>query len=128
MLLAITLASVSGAAALVDPLTGSLKLDRAVLSATLRGDLPSAAGTWALSKRAALGLPPASTLVNAESFGTRFGASFHLQQQLAGIEVYGARAVVTVDTYSRVVMLSSSVAGWSRAKSTWLIDRREAIA
>src|SRR4051812_8959093 len=103
------LASLVLAAALFDPQTGAVRVDRGILSAPLQGELSAAARAWALGRRAELGLPPDSTLVNGESFGTRFGASMHLLQQVDGVEVYGANAVVTVDSSARVKLLTSSL-------------------
>jgi hypothetical protein len=105
-----------------------LTLQRGVLSAPLGGDLPAAAREWALSHRDALGLPPGSTLTSANAFGTRFGASFHLQQTIDGIEVYRAKAVVTVDAHARVVLITSSVSSYLTARSTWTWDADAALA
>lgn len=121
------LASLVLAAAVFDPQTGAVQVDRGILSSPLQGDLPQAARAWALSRRGELGLPADSTLVNGESFGTRFGASFHLLQQLDGVEVYGANAVVTVDKSARVVLLTSSLTSYRQARKGWLIDGDEAL-
>lgn len=121
------LASLVLAAALFDPETGAVRVDRGVLSAPLQGDLSAAARAWALSRRQELQLPADSTLVNGESFGTRFGASFHLLQQLDGVEVYGANAVVTVDKSGRVTVLTSSLVSYRQARKQWVIDGDEAL-
>src|SRR5262245_26333673 len=123
MLVALVLAATT-----FDPQTGAVTVQRGVLSAPLTGELSSAARGWALAHRADLALPPDSTLVNAESFGTRFGASFHLQQQLNGQDVYGANAVVTIDSKARVVLVTSSLSSYRTARTGWLIGQTEAIA
>ncbi|MBK7859571.1 MAG: hypothetical protein IPJ65_13325 [Archangiaceae bacterium] len=115
------------AAALYDPQTGALKVDRGILSAPLSGELSAAARAWALARRAELGLPPGSTLVSAESFGTKFGASFHLQQQLDGVDVYGANLVVTIDAHAQVSLVTSSLVAYREARRGWVIDPREAL-
>jgi len=122
------LASLALAAALYDPTTGAKTLDRGLLSAPLSGDLSLSARAWALSRRGELGLPPDSTLVVGPIFGTRFGASIHLEQQLDGVEVYGANAVVTLDEQARVVLFTSSLVNYREARKTWLIGDTEAIA
>src|SRR4051794_6134638 len=94
------------AAAIYDPDTGAVKVDHGILSPPLSGELSSAARTWALAHRAELGLPADSTLVNAESFGTKLGASFHLQQQIDGVDVYGANLVVTIDARAQVSLVT----------------------
>ncbi|MCC6334371.1 MAG: hypothetical protein IT380_10335 [Myxococcales bacterium] len=80
-----------------------------VLSAPITGDPVSAVRAWALSQRARYGLPAASTLTSRESFSTRFGASFHLAQTVRGVDVYGAKLVVTLDELARVVTVTSSL-------------------
>jgi hypothetical protein len=115
-------------AALYDPDTGAVKIDRGILSAPLSGELSQAARVWALGHRSELGLPPDSTLVNAESFGTKFGASFHLQQQIDGVDIYGANAVVTLDASARVTLVTSSLVTYQQARKGWLIGEAEAIA
>jgi hypothetical protein len=110
-----------------DPQTGQLRIQQGVLSAPLSGELSSAARSWALARRGDLGLPPGSTLRNAESFGTRFGASFHLQQQLGGVDVYGAKVVVTLDAQARVTLVSSSLTSYRAARTTWVLDAGAAL-
>ncbi len=110
-----------------DPATGQLTLQRGIQSAPLTGELSSAARLWALSKRTELGLPPDSTLDNADSFGTRFGASFHLQQRKDGIEVYGAQLVVTLDAQARVQIVSSSLFNYRTAQTVWSITSPAAM-
>ena len=70
--------------------------------------------TWALSQREHYGLPAGATLVTGDSFGTRFGASFHLQQTVKELEVYQAKLVVTLDEQRRVVQVSSSLAPFTQ--------------
>ncbi|MBL8952285.1 MAG: hypothetical protein JNK82_16015, partial [Myxococcaceae bacterium] len=109
-------ASLVLAAALYDPHTGAKTFDRGLLSTPLHGDVTLAARAWALSRRGELGLPPDSDLVVARTFGTRFGASIHLEQRLDGVEVYGANAVVTVDDQARVVLFTSSLVTYREAR------------
>lgn len=99
---------------IVTPQTGAPKLELGVLSAPLQGELTSAVRTWALSQRQRYGLPAASTLTSSEAFSTRFGASFHLQQLVQGVEVYQARLVVTLDDQRQVVQVASSLAAFNR--------------
>lgn len=94
---------------LVNPTSGAPKLEQGVLSAPLPGELSSAVQTWALAQRQRYGLPADATLTFVEAFSTRFGASFHLQQTVAGLEVYQAKLVVTLDDKRQVVQVSSSL-------------------
>ncbi len=115
------------AAALFDPVTGAKTLDRGLLSAPLSGDLSLAARAWALSRRSELGLPPDSSLAVGPIFGTRFGASIHLDQQVDGVELYGANAVVTLDEQARVVLFTSGLVSYREARKTWVIGEAEAL-
>jgi hypothetical protein len=94
---------------LVSPTTGAISLELGVLSDPLHGDLVSAVRAWALSQRARYGLPANANLKSADAFATRFGASFHLQQTVNDVDVYGARLVVTLDATGRVVQVASSL-------------------
>lgn len=111
----------------LDALTGQVRLRRGVLSAPLTGEPQAAALGWALEHGSELGLPGSSSLRGAASFDTRFGASVHLQQTLNGVDVYGARLVVTLDAHARVVLLSSSLAAFSAARSSWSVDADTAL-
>jgi hypothetical protein len=111
----------------VDPQTGALRLKAGLLSGPLSGEPSSAVLSWALGQRSELGLPATSGLKTASSFGTRFGASFHLQQTVAGLDVYGARLVVTLDAHARVVQLSSSLVAFGEVQSTWTVDADAAL-
>ncbi len=103
------------------------KVELGVLSEPLRGELSSAARAWALAHRGRWALPAVSTLETAESFGTRFGASFHLKQTVDGVEVHDARLVVTVDEQARVVQVSSSLVTWARLSREWRVDAAGAV-
>ncbi len=97
------------------------------LSAPLTGDLPQAAKAWAWNERWRYGLPAHSTLVNGQSFNTRFGASFHLLQHVGDVEVYGARLVVTVDARARVVQVASSLVTSPSVIAQWNLSPDEAL-
>lgn len=99
---------------LVNPSTGSPTLEQGVLSAPLQGELTAAVRTWALSQRQRYGLPATATLTSTDAFSTRFGASFHLQQLVNGVDVYQAKLVVTLDDKRQVVQVSSSLVPFTR--------------
>lgn len=105
---------------------GGLSLGIGVLTPPLEGSLRSAVRGYALSRRAELGLPASSTLGEPQAFGTRFGASFHLPQQVDGVDVYGAKVVVTVGRDRRVFQVASSVSGYARAAMSWRIGGEQA--
>ncbi|MBS1150947.1 MAG: putative Bacterial Ig-like domain [Myxococcaceae bacterium] len=113
---------------LVSPDTGQVKLSIGTLSEPLAGELSAAAWAWALGQRAALGLPANSSLRNVQTHGTRFGAAVRLQQQIDGVDVYGAQVVVTINAQRRVTMVSSSVLPFERSVMGWAIDSDEALA
>lgn len=94
---------------LLSPDTGAPRFEAGVLSAPLEGELVGAVRAWALSQRARYGLPANATLRSLEALSTRFGASFHLQQVVDGLDVYQARLVVTLDEQRRVVQVASSL-------------------
>jgi hypothetical protein len=94
---------------LVSPTTGAITLELGTLSDPLHGDLVSAVRTWALSQRTHYGLPVNASLRSGDAFSTKFGASFHLQQTVNDVDVYGARLVVTLDATGRVVQVASSL-------------------
>lgn len=99
---------------IVTPETGAPKLELGVLSAPLSGELTSAVRSWALSQGQHYGLPAASTLTSTDAFSTRFGASFHLQQTVQGLEVYQGKLVVTLDDKRQVVQVASSLVPFTR--------------
>lgn len=124
---AVTLPAAPPPSLVLDPVTHAPKLWQGELSAPLQGELSAAVKAWALSKRTELKLAPGSTLRTAESFSTKIGASFHLVQQVNGVDVSGAKVVVTVDRFARVVQVGSSLAAISRTLPAWAIDEREAL-
>lgn len=105
---------------------GAVELATGNLSAPLQGPLADAARSFALAHAAELKLPPTSTLSPAEPFGTRFGATFRMKQQVGGIDVEGAVVTVTVDARRRVVQLASSVVPYTQAQSVWRLSALEA--
>ncbi len=107
--------------------SGTLSLALGRLSEPLPGKLGPSARAHALLHRDALGLPATSTLSGAEPFGTRFGASFHLRQQVLGYEVHDARVVVTVDRNRRVMALSSNVVPYRQAVVDWKVSAGAAM-
>lgn len=94
---------------LVNPDTQLPTFEAGVLSAPLPGELSAAVRTWALSQRQHYGLPSASSLRSSGAYGTRFGASFHLQQTVKDLDVYEAKLVVTLDAQRRVEQVASSL-------------------
>src|SRR5438552_1747492 len=97
------------------------------LSPPLLGDLRQAARNWALLQRDALHLPATSSLSPADALGTRFGASFHLIQQVDGVDVYAAKVVVTIDASRRVWQVSSSLEPYQRAVIDWKMSPEAAL-
>ncbi|MEW6433102.1 MAG: MYXO-CTERM sorting domain-containing protein [Myxococcota bacterium] len=91
-----------------------VRVETGTLSAPLAGDLPQAVRAWALSQRERYGLAPAATLETKDVFSTRFGASFHLLETVKGVEVYGAKLVVTLDEQRRVTLVTSSLENVTR--------------
>ncbi|MEW5740710.1 MAG: hypothetical protein AB1938_17415 [Myxococcota bacterium] len=104
------------------------KVEVGLLSAPLVGNPVDAARVWALSQRERYGLPAGSTLTSKESFSTRFGASFHLAQTVKGVEVYGAKLVVTLDEQARVVTVTSSLEHVSRVLDGEALSVEQALA
>lgn len=96
-------------ATLSDPTTGAPTLEVGVLSAPLQGDLVKAVQAWADTQREHYRLPAGATLRPTEAFSTRFGASFHFQAELNGVEIYLQKLVVTLDDKRRVVQVASSL-------------------
>jgi len=132
-----TVVSMLAAATVVQPvpthqlLTGDgahPKAEVGVLSAPLTGELRAGVKGWALSQRDRYGLPPASTLDSREAFATRFGASFHLAQTVKGVDVYGAKLVVTLDEEKRVVTVTSSLEDFTRVVDGAALTTDEALA
>ena len=112
----------------VSPDTGQISLSIGTLSEPLAGELSAAAWAWAMGQRSQLGLPANSSLRNVQTHGTRSGAAVRLQQQVDGLDVYGAQVVVTIDAQRRVTMVSSSVRPFEKSVMDWAIDGDEALA
>ena len=129
--LCLTLAALPVAAPaplLVPGSRGHVALAHGVLSAPLAGDLRDAARTFALARRNELGLPAEATLGRGEAFGSRFGATVRLPQEVLGTGVHGASVVVTFDALRRVVRLASSVADLPVADPRWVLGGAQALA
>jgi len=112
---------------IVSPDTGQLRLSIGTLSEPLPGELSAAAWAWAMGRRDALGLPANSSLRNVQTHGTAFGASVRLQQQVDGVDVYGAQVVVTIDKQRRVTMVSSSVLPFEKSVMAWNTSPEQAL-
>jgi hypothetical protein len=80
-----------------------------VLTPPLVGLPGAAAVNFANSRKAELGLDPRSTLVVSKQLSTRFGGVVHLEQQVDGLTVHGAKVIITFDEQQRVVRVSSSL-------------------
>ncbi len=106
---------------------GQLELQSGVLSAPLEGDLVESARRFVLSRRAELMLSPPSSIDSGTPFATRFGGSIHFAQTVNGIEVYGAKVVVTVDASRRVVRLASSVRPFSHLATRFALSPEQAL-
>ncbi len=98
------------------------------LSEPLSGELSAAVEQWANANRALLGLPASVTLSKSTAFGTRFGASFHLKQQVQGVDVHDGETVVTLDQQSRVKMVSQSPLDFSAVVVAWNVSGQAALA
>jgi hypothetical protein len=85
-------------------------LETGVLTPPLVGPPGEAALRYATSRAAELGLDARSTLVVGRELSTRFGGTVHLHQHVGGLELDGARVIVTFDTAQRVVRASSTLA------------------
>lgn len=107
---------------------GRVVFEHGVLSPPLGGEPAEAALRYALSRRAALGLDARSTLAVGPQLSTRFGGTVHLKQQLGGVDVHGARVVVTFDTLRRVVRVSNSLRPFSQALLSPRLSGDEALA
>ncbi|MBL9037899.1 MAG: hypothetical protein JNG84_05220 [Archangium sp.] len=131
MMLLLVLSAVSGAAPAPLTLgapTGRLELAHGVLSAPMSGDLRAAALRFAESRRSELGVPATSTLRVVAGYSTRFGASVHVAQQLGGLDIHGAKVIVTFDAARRVVRVASSVSSFERAAMNAQLSGPEALA
>ncbi len=106
----------------IDAPDGRPALQAGVLSQPLPSPLRESVRRWALDRAAELGLPEGSTLGEPQVFGTRFGASFHMAQEVGGVEVNASRVVVTIDRMRRVVMVSSGIAPYERAATAWTLS------
>jgi MYXO-CTERM domain-containing protein len=107
---------------------GHASLQAGVLSHPLPSPLSDAVHRFALDRADALGLPAFATLGAPRPFGTRFGASFHMAQQVDGIEVDAARVVVTVDRFRRVSLVASSAVPYARVARRWNLSAEQALA
>lgn len=110
-----------------NPETGLVTFASGTLSTPLSGDLSQAALGWALSRRSEWGLPVDSTLRLGNSFGTRFGASFHLQQVADGLDVEGAEIVVTIDQQARVVQVAASPSPYRAKRLIFSLSPEQAL-
>jgi hypothetical protein len=108
--------------------SGAPTFEQGVLSTPLMGELGPAALSWALERRTHYGLAPATSLKLGPVFATRFGASVHLLQTAEGIEVEGAKVVVTVDEQRRVVQVASSLTVAQQVDMQFRLKEGEAIA
>lgn len=131
MFLAIAIAAASAALppALhrVDSPAGGIEYAGGTLSEPLIGDVGPAALRWALQHKADLGVPETSTLALTDTFGTRFGASYALQQHTFGLDVYGAAVVVTVDFDRRVSSVASSAINTNQVDPRFVITSEGAL-
>jgi len=107
--------------------TGVPTLQIGQLSEPLTGELSSAVQAWSSSQRSTFAVPAVSSLKFSHAFATRFGASFHLLQMVEGVEVYGAKLVVTLDSSARVVQTASSVSSFVFLRNQWALDERQAL-
>ncbi len=99
-----------------------------VLSEPLNGELSQAVADWANANRALLGLPAGVSLRKSEAFGTRFGASFHLVQQVQGIDVHDGETVVTIGAARVVKLVSQAPIAFGSAKVIWNVSAEQALA
>ncbi|MEW5741907.1 MAG: hypothetical protein AB1938_23535 [Myxococcota bacterium] len=106
---------------------GRISFQHGVLTPPLGGTPSEAALRYAQSQRAALGLDARSTLAVRRALSTRFGGTVHLQQQVDGLDVHGARVVVTLDTLRRVVRVSSSLRPFAQALTAPRLSGDEAL-
>lgn len=106
---------------------GRIVFQHGVLTPPLAGAPADAALLYASSQRAALGLDERSTLAVGPQLSTRFGGTVHLKQQLGGVDVHGARVVVTFDTLRRVVRVSSSLRPFGQALLAPRLSGAEAL-
>ena len=104
-----------------------LSFQDGVQTPPLVGNPGTAALLFAQSRRAELGLDPRSTLVVGKLFSTRFGGSVHLQQQVDGLELHGAKVIVTFDTQQRVVRVSSSLRSFQGVSTTPALTGAKAL-
>lgn len=84
----------------------------------LVGNPGSAALNYANSRKAELGLDVRSTLVVSKQLSTRFGGVVHLEQQVDGLTVHGAKVIVSFDEQQRVVRVSSSLRRFTNVQTT----------
>ncbi len=105
---------------------GHPAIQAGVLSEPLGAPLADAVHHFAQERAPSLGVPPSSTLAPPRAFGTRFGAAFHMAQLVGGVEVEGARVVVTVNRLRQVKLVTSSVVPYARAHTDWKLTARDA--
>lgn len=111
----------------LDSPNGATVIRTGVLSAPLEGRLGPRARAFALANAKELKLPASSTLSEPEAFGTRFGATFRMNQLVDGVPVQGAVVTVTIDANRRVVQLSSSIVPYSNARRTFAVSPEAAL-
>lgn len=87
-----------------------------------------AALRFANSRKVELGVDPRSTLAIGRQFSTRFGGTVQLEQRVAGVEVHGAKVIVTFDEQQRVVRVSSSLKPFSNVVSDFRLTPQQALA
>ena len=98
-----------------------------VLTAPAGGDLREVAHAYVLAHREKLGLPATSSLGPAQAFSTRFGGSVHFAQRVGGVEVDGARVIVTFDLQGRVVRVASSLVAYQQLMLRWNLTGPQAV-
>ncbi len=98
-----------------------------VLTPPLIGSPGDAALRFAASRQAELGLDPRSTLSVGRLMSTRFGGTVQLVQQVDGLEVFGARLIVTFDEQQRVVRVSSTLKHFTEVKTAATLTGPQAL-
>lgn len=98
-----------------------------VLTPPLIGTPGDAALRFAKSRAAELGVDDRSELKVERTLSTRFGPVVYLSQHVDGLQVWGARVIITFDDQQRVVRTSSTAKQFSLAKSAALIDVQQAL-
>lgn len=106
----------------------TLTFQDGVLTPPLVGSPAEAAVRFAQSRRAELGLDPRSTLEAGRLMSTRFGGTVQLEQRVQGLQVHGARVVVTFDVQQRVVRVSSSLRPFGEVNAAFHLSAQDALA